>query len=152
MEERFRTFTTQITKVSRLVRKIKTEEMSEFDLKSGHVSCLYYLYKQNALTSKQLCDICKEDKASISRSMDYLTKEGYVYCKGQSGKRYRCPFYLTEKGKEVGAHIVEKIDRILSQTNEGLTDEQLRDFYRALAMISNNLEKICESYDDSDKD
>ncbi|MBQ7880983.1 MAG: hypothetical protein IJ358_04000 [Clostridia bacterium] len=47
MEQRFETFTVQIAKISRCIRKIKSEEMAEFNLKSPHVSCLYYLYRQN---------------------------------------------------------------------------------------------------------
>ena len=45
MIERFETFTVLITKISRSIRKIKTEEMAKFNLKSPHVSCLYYLFK-----------------------------------------------------------------------------------------------------------
>ena len=71
MQERFQTFTVLITKLNRCIRKIKTEEMAEFDLKSPHVSCLYYLYKADSLTAKELCDICEEDKANISRSFIY---------------------------------------------------------------------------------
>ena len=75
MMERFETFTLLISQISRSIRKIKTEEMAEFKLKSPHVSCLYYLYKEKTLTAKELCDICDEDKAAISRSLLYLEKE-----------------------------------------------------------------------------
>ena len=78
MEERFQTFTVLISNINRAIYKIKAEEMSEFDLKSSHVSCLYYLYQKTSLTAKELCDICEEDKANISRSMEYLEKNGYL--------------------------------------------------------------------------
>lgn len=72
MENRFKLFTVLTSKISRCIRKIKTEEMDEFNLKSTHVSCLYYLYEENSLTAKELCDVCDEDKAAISRSLDYI--------------------------------------------------------------------------------
>ena len=56
MQDRFETFTVLIDKVKRCIRRIKTEEMSEYNLKSPHVSCLYYLYrhKDEPLTAKEL--------------------------------------------------------------------------------------------------
>lgn len=70
VENRFKMFTVLNSKINRCIRRIKTEEMAEFDLRSTHVSCLYYLYAENTLTAKELCDICDEDKAAISRSLE----------------------------------------------------------------------------------
>ncbi|MBQ9729075.1 MAG: MarR family transcriptional regulator [Clostridia bacterium] len=146
MEERFETFTVQIARISRCIRKIKTEEMEEFDLKSPHVSCLYYLYKSDGLTAKELCDVCEEDKGAVSRSVEYLEKNGYLHCDCMMKKRYKSRLYLTEKGWRVGAKITEKIDRILSEASEGLTEENRLVFYRSLSLIAENLKKICNQY------
>ena len=72
MEERFRTFTVLITKISRAIRKIKSEETEEYGLTNPHVSCLYYLYKQKALTLTELVDISLEDKAVLSKAISFL--------------------------------------------------------------------------------
>lgn len=150
MEERFQTFTVLIAKLNRYIRKIKTEEMVEFNLKSPHVSCLYYLYKAESLTAKELCDICEEDKANISRSIDYLEANGYLVGKPRTGKRYKSPLILTEKGKEAGEHIVRKIDFILDSVSEGLTEEQRKNMYASLSIICDNLQKICDAYGEHD--
>lgn len=146
MKDRFQTFTVQIATINRSIHKIKTVEMAEFDLKSPHVSCLYYLYKAEPLTAKELCDICAEDKAAISRSIEYLEKNGYIACDSDAKKRYKASLALTAKGKEVGARIAEKIDAILGEASEGLTEENRAIFYEALALINDNLEKICKKY------
>jgi len=147
MKERFKTFTINIAKISRSIRKIKTEEMAEFNLKSPHVSCLYYLYKQNGeMTAKELCDICEEDKASISRSIDYLESCGYLKCNSKTEKRYKSPLFLTDKGKDVGYHITSKIDNVLNLASEGLSDNDRDNFYKSLILISDNLQKICDKY------
>ena len=148
METRFEMFTVLIAKTSRSIHKIKAEEMAEFNLKSSHVSCLYYLYKMEVLTSKELSVMCGEDKANISRSVRCLEKEGYIYCKDFSKKRYQADLYLTEKGKEIAKTIAEKIDRILNEASIGLTEENRRIFYQSLALICSNLEKVCEGYSD----
>jgi len=44
MTERFEIFTVLINRINRNIRRIKNQEMAEYDLRSAHVSCLYYLY------------------------------------------------------------------------------------------------------------
>jgi len=145
MEERFETFTVQIAKISRNIRRIKTDEMLEFDLKSPHVSCLYYLYKKNGtLTSKELCDVCDEDKAAISRSIDHLEKNDYIICNSKTEKRYNSPLALTDKGKKVGKLIAEKISRIVDFASAGLSEEKRKIFYESLFLISNNLQNYAD--------
>lgn len=145
--ERFQTFTVLIASLSRCIRKIKTEEMAEFDLKSPHVSCLYYLYKADSLTAKELCDICDEDKANISRSIKYLEANGYLTCNSKTAKRYQSPLVLTEKGREVGRCITEKIDTVLDDASEGLSERDRLHMYRSLSCIADNLHRICAQYD-----
>jgi len=149
MEERFKTFTVLIAKINRSIRKIKTEEMAEFNLKSPHVSCLYYLYKEKSLTAKELCDICDEDKAAVSRSILYLEREGYIVCNSDAPKRYKSLLCLTEKGLEIGKVIAQKIDGILSMTGDGMTEEEMAVFYKCLGIINNNLQNICNDYRDN---
>ena len=146
MKERFEAFTILIAKASRCIYKIKTGEMAEYDLKSSHVSCLYYLYKATALTSKELCDLCGEDKANISRAIRHLELEGYVYCKSTTQKRYQSVLLLTDKGNLIGDNIAKKIDKILLEASEGLSEENRKIFYQSLTLICDNLEKMCIKY------
>ena len=151
MLSRFETFTVLIAKVNRCIHRLKAEEMAEFCLKSSHVSCLYYLYKANSLTAKELCDLCGEDKANISRAVKYLENEGYLRGEAAGQKRYQTALSLTEKGKEVGQAIAVKIDRILQLASEGLDEESRKVFYQSLALICGNLERICAEYGEEKK-
>ena len=139
MEERFETFTVLITRISRSIKRIKADEMADFELKGPHVSCLYYLSQQDGMTAAELCD---EDKAAISRSLDDLEKNGYITCASGAGKRYKSPLRLTERGKAVGRAIGEKITRIVEAASEGLSEAERQTMYRALALVSENLERI----------
>lgn len=139
MQQRFETFTVLIAKISRSIRRIKAEEMSEFHLKGPHVSCLYYLTQLGPLTAGQLCDRCEEDKAAVSRSLEYLEQNGYVT---RPDKRYRSPLTLTEKGQETGRAIAGKIDQLVEAASEGLTPEQRQVMYDALTCISGHLERL----------
>jgi DNA-binding MarR family transcriptional regulator len=147
MEERFQIFTMLITKINRCIKKIKTEEVDELNIKGPHVSCIYYIYKFGALTAKELCDICQEDKASISRSIEFLEDNGYITCESSQKKRYNSSLELTQKGQKAGVIIAEKIDKILDIASSGLTEEKRKIMYESLALISNNLEQLCHNYE-----
>ena len=149
MEERFEIFTVLINRISRNIRKIKNYEMAKYNLRSAHISCLYYLYRANGLTASELCEKCEEDKATISRALDYLEKNGYLSCETKNGKRYKCPIILTEKGFSIGKKIAEKIERALDELaiSASLSDEERNTFYRCLSVISENLDLAAKYYD-----
>ncbi len=146
MEERFEMFTLLLTSISRSIHKIKTEEMAEFNLKSSHLSCIYYLYKNKTLTAKELCDICEEDKANISRSIKHLEENGYLSCYSKTQKRYQCPLRLTERGIQVGQKISERLEQIMETASMHLREEDREAMYRSLMLISENLQQFCEKY------
>ena len=62
MQERFETFTVLINRISRDIRRIKNQEMAVYHLRSAHVSCLYYIYSLDGVTSAELCEHCEVGK------------------------------------------------------------------------------------------
>ena len=142
MPDYFEMFTVLMSKLSYQIKKIKSEEMEKFNLKGTHLSCLYYLIKNKELTATELCDICNEDKASISRSVEYLEKEKYLICESNTEKRYKSLIHLTQKGEEIAKAICQKIDGIVEMASTGLSDTDREIMYRALKLISGNLIKM----------
>ncbi len=142
MIERVETFTVLIAKINRSIRKIKNQEVAEYGLRGPQISCLYYLYSSENLTATDLCEKCEEDKATISRALDFLETNGYVICEIKSARKYKSQLRLTEKGKEVGKSIFEKVNRVLAEVSVGLIEDQREAFYRSLTIISDNLEKM----------
>lgn len=147
MIQRFETFTVLVNRISRNIRKIKNQEMAEYKLRSVHTSCLYYLYRSEGLTATELCERCEEDKATISRALDYLESNGFLICESKSAKRYKSTLVLTDKGNVVGKKIADKIDSVLEEISVGLTDEERGNFYRYLSVISRNIESVAQNYD-----
>lgn len=146
MKERFETFTVLINRISRNIRKIKNQEMAEYSLRSAHISCLYYMYTHKGITATDLCERCEEDKATISRTVDYLETNGYLTCESKSAKRYKSPLVLTKKGLEAAKKIAYKIDSVLAEISVGLTEEERVAFYRSLSVISESLDKVAKKY------
>lgn len=142
MEERYETFTVLIARINRSIKRVKSAEMAEFQLKGPYVSCLYYLSLTDGLTAAAICERCDEDKAAISRSLDDLEKSGYITCESSTGRRYRAPLHLTERGRAVCRGINERIDRIVDSASQGLSEAERKSMYRALTLISENLEQM----------
>ena len=149
MQERFETFTVLINRISRDIRKIKNQEMADYHLRSAHVSCLYYVYSLENVTSAELCEHCEEDKATISRAVDYLETNGFLL-RGTSAKRYKSPLLLTEKGRDAGKRIAEKIGDILETVSHALTEKERIEFYRCLSTIIRSLEAIVQNNEDKE--
>ena len=151
MKERFQTFTVLIAKISRNIRKIKNQEMAEYDLRSAHVTCLYYLYSGETLTATELCEKCEEDKATVSRSLEYLEANGYLTCQSSRAKRYKSPLALTQKGLDAGGRIAHKIQRVLEEVSAALSEEERLSFYRNLSLVSQSLETVCQQAEKNTK-
>ncbi|MBQ7236387.1 MAG: hypothetical protein IJX03_04445, partial [Clostridia bacterium] len=79
--------------------------------------------------------------------LDYLETNGFL-TRSDDERKYKKSIRLTEKGKSAGKIVAEKIDNILDIAGEGLSDEERTTFYRSLTLISDNLQKICDKYEE----
>ena len=138
MKDRFEAFITGVTVCYKYIQRIKTMEMTELGLKGTHVTCLFYLGNHpEGLTAAQLCQLCAEDKASVSRTVADLTARGYIA--KSSSKNYRAPLKLTAEGIEASKLLDPLIDRWVMSGGDGLTEAEREVFYRSLSRIGENL-------------
>lgn len=145
MLKRFQSFVSGITICYKYIQKIKSVEMTEFGMKGTHVMCLFFL-RQNpeGLTAAQLCQLCMEDKAAISRTLAELNEKEYI-C--SEGKKYRAVIHLTERGFAITEKIDELIEQWVGCGGDGLSEENREIFYRSLERISSNLHARLDEYD-----
>jgi len=114
-------------------------EMTEFGLRGVHVMCIFYLHHNpEGLTATQLCALCVEDKAAISRTLSELEKEGYII-PPESSKKYRAPLKLSAQGELVALRLDEIITQWVNIGGSGLSDEERETFYHVLGIIAENL-------------
>lgn len=138
MIQRFQDFVTGITVCYKFIQRIKNAEMTEFGLKGIHVSCLFYLHHNpGGLTAAQLCTLCAEDKATISRTIADLRQRGYI--QPGSEKHYRVPLLLSEAGSAIARQMDPLIESWVSVGGDGMDDEQRKAFYDSLSLIASNL-------------
>ncbi len=141
---RFEEFTSNIAMAYKYVLKIKAYEMNTFGLKGSHVMCLYYIGKNfEGHTALELCDLCNEDKSLISKSIAYLQRVGYIAPDKKSGSRkYKIRYQITPKGQHVYTSIQELIIGVLTRCEDGITTEELEQFYQTFEKINIKLKAI----------
>ena len=138
MIQRFQDFLSGITVCYKYIQRIKNAEMTEFGLKGPHVACMFYLnHNPGGLTAAELCTLCSEDKATISRAAADLRERGYI--EPGSGKNYRAPLHLSEAGRAIAQQMDPVIESWVAVGGEGLTEQQRSDFYDSLSLIASNL-------------
>ncbi len=143
--KRFEKFTGAIADCYKYIIKLKSREMSSFGLKASHVMCLYFLGQNpQGLKSGELIELCREDKAAISKSLSYLKEQGYV--KTEDGVlsvlKYRKRYYITEKGMEVYKRILEFVEDTVAKCSQDLTEDELRIFYQSMDKITAKLQGL----------
>ena len=80
-------------------------------------------------------------------NLEYLEENEYITCESKLAKRYKSPLSLTEKGRDVGKKIADKINYVLNEICIGLTEEERIEFYRCLNIISDSLEQCVNGID-----
>lgn len=144
MLERYEEFTTKINLAYKYIMKIKTHEMNNLDLKAANLNVIFYLGKNpDGRTASELCWLCKEDKAWISKNLNYLKKKKLIEKHNEDkDKKYRAKYYLTQEGMDVYNEIVNIISFISNTCAAGCTSEELDIFYNVFSKIIGNLSEF----------
>ena len=146
--ERFESFTSSVTKAYKSIQKIKIAEAEQIGLKPTHVMYMYYLGKNpQGLTHAELCKLCIEDKAAVSRAIVELTKKGFIKnSEENSNRKYRTKIVLTDEGKQINNNLNEAITIAVNKASKNLDEVDRENFYRVFFYITDNLDEICSSY------
>lgn len=137
MEDLYMQFTISISKLNKIIQKIKSFEIGRFGLQPIHVSCCYYLSKNpQGLTAKELSSLTLEDKAAISRALKTLNEKGLVEYVPRGRNEI---VKLTDSGSKFAEVIGEKINEAVDAASMHITEKQRDFFYNSLLEISENL-------------
>ena len=152
MLERYEEFTAKINLAYKYIMKIKTHEMNNLDLKAAHLNVIYYLGKNTSgLTASELCWLCKEDKAWISKNLNYLKKKKLIEKFNEDkDKTYRSKYYMTNEGMDIYNEIISIISIISHKCAEGCTKEELDIFYKVFGRLITNLSEFYSQIEESE--
>ena len=144
MLNRFTKFSLLIAEIDRCWHKLAAEEMAKYGLNSPHAVYLNTLYDAGAagITAAQLGELCSKNKADVSRMVAILEKKGLVQKVAVGTNLYRARLVLTEEGKAAAEHVRDRAAVAVELAGSGLTDEERETFYKALTLITENLQKL----------
>lgn len=143
MLDRFERFSFAISEISRCWRKLASEELSKYGLKSPHATYLTTMYKySDGITVPKLCEVSGKDKSDASRMIAILEEKGLAKKKDVQGSLYRGLWILTDEGRSAAEQVSMRASRAVELAGKDLTDETRNILYRALESITLNLTEL----------
>jgi DNA-binding MarR family transcriptional regulator len=140
MLDRFERFSFAISEISRCWRKLASEELTKYGLKSPHATYLTTLYRYpEGISVPKLCEISGKDKSDASRMIAILEEKGLATKKVVDGSLYRGLWVLTDLGKNAAEQVSLRASKAVELAGKDLTDETRDIFYLALESITANL-------------
>ena len=107
------------------------KELEAYRIGSGQFDFLMVLYHRDGISQETLAKILKVSKATSTRAIQNLEKEGYVYRQRDENDLRAYRVYLTEKGKEMRDVILEKLISFVDTLLSDFTPEE-KEIFRLL--------------------
>lgn len=117
------------------------KELEAYRIGSGQFDFLMVLYRKDGISQETLAKILKVSKATSTRAIQSLEKEGYVYRQRDENDLRAYRVYLTEKGKEIRGVILEKLISFVDTLLSDFTPEEKESFRQLLQKAAF---KLCE--------
>lgn len=143
MIDRFERFSFAISEISRCWRKLASEELAKYELKSPHATYLTTMYKYpKGITVPKFCEVSGKDKSDASRMIAILEEKGLACKKDVHGSLYRGLWVLTDEGKTAAEQVSLRASKAVELAGKDLDEETRNVFYKALESITSNLTKL----------
>ena len=140
MLDRFERFSYAISEISRCWRKLASEELAKYGLKSPHATYPTTLYKYpDGISVPTFCEVSGKDKSDASRMIAILEEKGLATKKVVDGSLYRGLWVLTDQGKVAAEQVCQRASKAVELAGKDLTEETRDVFYKALESITTNL-------------
>ena len=143
MSQRFTRFTMKLSRLNKLIQKLKADGMSPFGLKGVDTLCIYQLAEHGTMAFSEVAEQCDLDPALVSRTLRELVKNGMVDKQGKPGK-YNATDCQTPEGEKRALTIKQIINRVQERADEGISTEELAVYYRVLTRLTENFEAMAK--------
>jgi DNA-binding MarR family transcriptional regulator len=117
------------------------KELEAYGIGSGQFDFLMVLYRKDGISQETLAKILMVSKATSTRAIQSLEKEGYVYRQKDENDLRAYKVYLTEKGKEMRDIVLEKLTSFVDTLLSDFTPEE-KEIFKLLVRKASL--KLCE--------
>lgn len=132
-----------LSKISYQYRRLLSMNCTKYGISPNESGRLLMLYKFGDITTaSQMSKAMGVTKSLVSRSVDNLTKKGYITTKHDELDRRVQHISLTESAQELCKKIYAESDDIYLRAVQGLTPRQMKRVAEAMEIMSENFEKM----------
>ena len=143
MIDRFERFSFAISEIYRYWHRLASDVMEPYGLKGPSAVYFTTMYQYpDGITAAKLADVCRRDKADVSRALAGMEKMRLIERENVNQNRYRALVRLTEKGREIAEHINIRAKQAVEYGGQDMSDEEREIFYSGLETIANNLQAL----------
>ncbi len=116
-----------------------SKELKEIGMRASYRHVMNPLMENESLTQLQLVNMTGLKAPTISITLRNMEREGIVRREKNDSDRRETHVYITDKGREMYAKIVETLEKAEKLMLEGLTDRELKSVRTVLGKMSANL-------------
>lgn len=145
MEFHFEEFVAFVNATHKTLQKIKSFKIEKYGIKGYHLLAMHYIAtSEEGLTSGELCDYFKEDKAAVSRYLNKLYGKGFITLQEEEGKKYKLKNILTEEGAKVYEELKKPLMQVEKMLKKGISSSKLESFSRTLDIVVENFNDVLD--------
>ncbi len=133
-----------ISFLSRYCQMYLDSELQPYRIGSGQFYLLMPLFETDGIPQESLSQIIKVDKATVTRSLQKLIDEGYVYRERDEEDKRAYRVFLTEKGRTIQSDIIKIACGWEEILLSGFTVEERKIIANSFANMIENASRIME--------
>ena len=125
---------------ARAYQKAFDEELAPYHLTYRQAQVLGWLVLEGSLSQVELADRMMIEPATLVGVLDRMERDGLIYRTTVSSDRRKKKIQISESAGEVWGNVIASAKRVRSRATAGLSDRQLKAFFKMLQTIMGNLE------------
>lgn len=110
-----------------------------YDVTPDQFAVLIKLWNKDGLSQKEICERTLKNKSNLTRILDSMEKRGLINRETNKEDRRSFSIYLTNKGKEIQAELIDIAIKTHEKIFKDITDEDKKYLFRILEDISKNI-------------
>ncbi len=114
--------------LGRMGNQYADQQLKDWKINSSHHMFILYICKSPGITQDKLKSVVCIHPSNVTRSLDYLEKEGYVYREPMESDKRRFRLFPTEKAYEAREYILKVLDNWENIIEKEMTKEQKENF------------------------
>ncbi|WP_133407129.1 MarR family winged helix-turn-helix transcriptional regulator [Parashewanella tropica] len=111
-------------------------KLKRYQLDLKYWPILFALWEKEGITQTELSQRCDVANYTMTRFLDVLQEQGYIYRHQEQDNRRAFQVYLTDEAKALEQDVCTELERLYEQMLSDLTPEEHDNFYHILRKVN----------------